>query len=83
MEELRTVARPFSDQGLELHERKLAEAVPYTDDEIPAMREKRVHPRARVLCPRCGQELLYREVGNSCEVKCQTQDCIKMTVRGI
>ena len=83
MEELRTVARPFSDQGPELHKRDFAGAVPYTDDEIRAMREKRLHPQARVLCPRCGKELQYREVENSCEVKCQTKDCVKMTVRGI
>ena len=55
----------------------------YTNNEILAMKKKQLNPQETVLCPRCGKELSFREVGNSCEVKCPTENCIKMTVRGL
>lgn len=55
----------------------------YTDAELAALEEKEINPEKQIFCPRCGEELGYREVGNSYEVKCPTQGCIKFTVRGI
>ena len=55
----------------------------FTELEILAMHEKELNPQSIVHCPRCGRELQYREVGNSYEVKCQTEGCLKMTVRGL
>lgn len=55
----------------------------YTEKEIAALSEKEKHPDNFVLCPRCGTELIYRAVGNSYQIKCKSQDCIKRTVRGI
>ena len=50
----------------------------YTDADLTAL-----HPDEHVFCPRCGEEIGFRSVGSSYEVKCPTKDCIKMTVRGI
>lgn len=55
----------------------------YTNSEIFAMKKKQRNPQEMVLCPRCGKALRFREVGNSCEVKCPSLNCIKMTVRGL
>ena len=55
----------------------------YTETEIAAMERKIKFPFETVLCPRCGSELVHREVGNSCEVRCQTDDCLIGTVRGL
>ena len=55
----------------------------YTDADLTALRKKETHPDVHVFCPRCGEEIGFRSVGSSYEVKCPTKDCIKMTVRGI
>lgn len=55
----------------------------YNDKEREALYEKAENSTAKVLCPRCGAELGYREVGNSYEVKCPTDNCLKLTVRGL
>ena len=55
----------------------------HNEIEIEALEKKAHEPRKKVICPRCGKELYYREVGNSYEVKCPTKDCIGFTVRGI
>lgn len=52
-----------------------------TEEERNAIYEKAEHPERVVYCPRCGKELNYRGVGNSYEVKCPTEGCIKETVR--
>lgn len=59
------------------------ERTKYTDVELTALEEKEINPEKQIFCPRCGEELGFREVGNSCEVKCPTKNCIKLTVRGI
>ena len=53
------------------------------DLEYKALETKERNPTETVICPRCGKELLYREVGNSYEIKCLTEVCLKMTVRGL
>lgn len=55
----------------------------YTEKEIDALSQKERQPDKFVLCPRCGSELIYRAVGNSYEIKCKSQDCLKRTVRGL
>lgn len=54
-----------------------------TDKEYEAMDEKAENPQKDVFCPRCGGKLKYYEHGNSYEVKCETENCIKMTLRGL
>lgn len=34
-------------------------------------------------CPRCGGKILYEPLGNSYEVKCETEDCISEIFRGV
>ena len=36
-----------------------------------------------VVCPRCGDEIIFTEIGSSYIVKCETTDCISYSVRGI
>lgn len=55
----------------------------YTEEEFAALERKEMYPEEQVFCPRCGKELGFRLFGNSCEVKCPTKGCIKLTVRGI
>lgn len=58
-------------------------AMKYNEKENKAIDEKMEHPDKKVICPRCGAELMYREVGNSCEVKCPTENCLKASIRGL
>ena len=51
--------------------------------EKDALMKKAENRKESVLCPRCGKPLEYREVGASYEVKCPTEGCIKMAVRGL
>lgn len=55
----------------------------YTEAEREALDKKVEFPNSKVVCPRCGKELTYRTVGNSYEVKCPTENCIKLTSRGL
>lgn len=55
----------------------------YTEEELQAIDMKAENPDIYVRCPRCGKELHYRAVGNSYEVRCYTEGCIKATSRGI
>lgn len=48
-----------------------------------AVTEKFEHPDREVLCPRCGKHLNYRRIGNSVEVKCETENCLVDTIRGL
>lgn len=53
------------------------------DNERDALYKKAENPDAKILCPRCGGELLYKSVGASYQVKCETDGCLKLTVRGL
>lgn len=55
----------------------------YNEKELAALDKKALQPDSVVICPRCGKELLYSAVGNSYEVKCPTNNCIKEIVRGL
>ena len=52
----------------------------YSNVDINALSEKERNPNKIVLCPRCGKELIYKSVGNSYEIKCKTESCLKRTV---
>ncbi len=34
-------------------------------------------------CPRCGKEIICEEKGASYTIRCKTQNCIRMDVRGV
>ena len=55
----------------------------YSEAEFDALEKKMENPGSVVHCPRCGGELSFRTVGNSCEVRCATDGCIKETIRGL
>ena len=55
----------------------------YTETECRALDEKFEHPEHTVICPRCGEKLQYKKVGNSSEVKCTTDNCLYATIRGL
>lgn len=57
--------------------------IEYTKEECKALDEKFEHPNKIVLCPRCGKQLIFTQRGNSCEVKCETRDCLYDAIRGI
>lgn len=59
------------------------ERLNYSEKELAAIDLKLENPDTEVICPRCGKELHYRAVGNSYEVRCYTEGCIKATFRGI
>ena len=55
----------------------------YTEIECNALDEKFEHPENTVLCPRCGEKLQYKKIGNSSEVKCPTNNCLYDAIRGL
>ena len=55
----------------------------YSDEECKALDEKFENPENVVKCPRCGKKLIYIKRGNSCEVKCETENCLCDAIRGI
>ena len=55
----------------------------YTEAEWDALDEKMETPTEKVICPRCGNEILYYEYGNSISVKCATKGCIFGGIRGL
>ena len=55
----------------------------FTQKEIDALTEKFETPNKEVVCPRCGKKLLFFQKGYSCEVVCETEDCLKDAIRGI
>ena len=59
------------------------ERLNYSEEELAAIDLKSEKPETAVICPRCGKELHYRAVGNSYEVRCYTEGCIKSSFRGI
>ena len=36
-----------------------------------------------IICPRCGEKIIFTEIGNSYTVQCETFGCIKYSVRGL
>lgn len=54
-----------------------------TENEKKALDEKMTNPETNVKCPRCGNELEYKEYSCGCIVKCKTNGCIEASLRGI
>lgn len=57
--------------------------IKYADKEIEALDKKLNNPTGKIICPRCGKQLLFIEHQSSCTVKCETEGCLEGTVRGI
>jgi hypothetical protein len=55
----------------------------YSKAEWDALDEKMEHPDGKVLCPRCENEISYKEIGNSISVRCLTDGCIFSGIRGL
>ena len=53
------------------------------EDEKKALNKKYFFPKETVFCPRCGNEIILMQYGNSYEMKCKTKGCIAASVRGI
>ena len=51
--------------------------------EKDALNEKLNNPTKKVICPRCGSELIYEVRGNSIAVECPTKNCIYGGLRGL
>jgi hypothetical protein len=54
-----------------------------TDEENKVLIEKLYNPEKKITCPRCGNELIYEERGNSIAVECKTKGCIRGGSRGL
>lgn len=54
-----------------------------TNGEYDAIENKMKNPNEKVICPRCGKELIYKGYGNSVSVKCETEGCISESIRGL
>ncbi len=54
-----------------------------TKKEIEAIDLKMANPEKTVVCPRCGEELQYRNVNTASIVECPTEGCIHGSVRGL
>ena len=55
----------------------------YTEIEWGALRKKLDNSDENVLCPRCGNEIIYKEIGNSISVECLSDNCIFGGIRGL
>ena len=53
------------------------------EKERNAINEKLNNKDKKVVCPRCGNELIYEQRGNSVAVECKTKDCIYGGIRGL
>ncbi len=54
-----------------------------TEVEYKAINKKLNNPQEDVSCPRCGKKLLYKKIGNSISIECETEDCIYGGIRGL
>ena len=52
-----------------------------TQVDIDAVRAKAQDPYKTVLCPRCGNELKYKDLGNAGSVICETEGCLTVMFR--
>ena len=41
------------------------------------------NPNEKVLCPICGEELLFETVGTSSKISCKNRDHVDVAIRGI
>ena len=57
--------------------------VTMTENDYEILDEKLNNPEKTVICPRCGNEVIYEERGNSIAVGCKTKGCIYGGIRGL
>ena len=55
----------------------------YSESEWNALERKMDYPNEKVICPRCGNEIVYTKINNSISVDCKTKNCIFGGIRGI
>jgi ribosomal protein S27E len=55
----------------------------YSEKEWDALRGKYADKNKYVECPRCGNEIVYINHGNSISVECLSDGCIFGGVRGV
>ena len=53
------------------------------ENERKAINDKLNNKDKDVVCPRCGNALIYEKRGNSIAVECKTQGCIFGGIRGV
>lgn len=53
------------------------------EKEKKALQEKLNNPDKKVICPRCGNEIMYENRGNSTAIFCKTPKCIFGGIRGL
>jgi hypothetical protein len=63
------------------HERRLTDAELETIGQ--AVEEYERLGKTEIKCPRCGKAFLIHIAGNSFTLRCESSDCIKMSLRGI
>ena len=56
--------------------------VTMNENDYKVLDEKLNNPDKKVICPRCGNEIIYKKRGNSIAVECKTKDCIYGGIRG-
>ena len=54
-----------------------------TEIEKKAVCDKLFNPEKKVICPRCGNEIVWRKHGNSAIARCETPNCISGSIRGL
>lgn len=54
-----------------------------SEKERAAVDKKIENPQKYVKCPRCGEEIRYTKLDSAVVVKCVTDGCIKVGLRGI
>ncbi len=57
--------------------------VTMTEKDYKVLEEKIKDPKKDIICPRCGNEVIYKEFGNSVSAQCKTKGCICYAIRGI
>ena len=56
--------------------------VTMNENDYKVLDEKMNNTDKKVICPRCGNEIIYEKRGNSIAVECKTKDCIYGGIRG-
>lgn len=55
----------------------------YSVDEMNAINQKAENISKKVICPRCGRELVFIGNPHGYIIKCETEGCLKEVVRGL
>ena len=58
-------------------------AIRLSENERNAINEKLNNKDKEVICPRCGNILIYEKRGNSIAIECKTKGCIFGGIRGL